>query len=503
MSTLFSGFATRQQQQLYDNLIEQLISVLSKRVIKIYDGQSCNEQIFKTVLLKIMVNLNILEEKKYAAPKLSSQVQDLMGILQLDYLSLQSQQQNGVIKPKKKEYYLINQSDLVTKKANQLINKQRSITPSNGSNPAKAKQGIMQHVSNHPSRVNSSSSNNRNYQNPLVDGQVILPPQTAIGGDKNGFRVKLYNKQDDNLYGPSIGTKQGSNFEESSGKNTIQSFDVSKEIGNNNSKEISQYINCYESVNVRKNANFISSQNQQVQQQDRISAKQYLSYNPESQTHYSQRNNDQSINSPSTPNQKNQFQNQYHALFDKIVDQDPQLANKIDSTYTSISASKGYVINQDLDCPQPSYNFPSEQKSIQHNINNYNTSNFNNSVHNNKSTLNEEESQMTMIDQDIIKKIINIAPQISKLSKQERSIDKQFRKLRKKSQPQNHSLNNSTFEVKNDFEFDSEKFEQEFYYGNFLNSTNSSGSQKMADTARSNRKNGFFSAQRSNFKQNI
>ncbi|EAS02304.1 hypothetical protein TTHERM_00624230 (macronuclear) [Tetrahymena thermophila SB210] len=499
MSTLFSGFATRQQQQLYENLIEQLISVLSKRVIKIYDGQSCNEQIFKSVLLKIMVNLNILEERKYAAPKLSQQVQDLMGILQLDYLSLQSQQQNGVIKPKKKEYYLINQSDLVTKKPNQLINKQRSITPSNGSNPVKTKQGFMYQVSNHPSRVNSSSANNRNYQNPLVDGQVILPPQTAIGGDKNGFRVKLYNKQDDNLYGPNIEIKQGSNFEESSGKNTIQSFDASKEIGNNNLKENSQYLGCYESVNVRKNVNNNSSSNQKEQQQDRISAKQYLSYNPEAQTLYSQRNNDQNTLSPSTPVQKNQFQNQYQALFDKIADQDPQLANKFDSGYTSISASKGYVANQDLDCPQPSYNFPSEQKSVYNNNNN--NSNFNNSVNHNKSTLNEEEVQMTMIDQDIIKKIINIAPQISKLSKQERSIDKQFRKLRKKSQPQNHSLNNSTFEIKNDFEFDSEKFEQEFYYGNFLNSTNSSGSQKMADTARSNRKNGFFSAQRSNFKQ--
>ena len=40
--SIYSGFATRQQEQAYDSLVADLIQVLQRRVVKFYAGQEAD-----------------------------------------------------------------------------------------------------------------------------------------------------------------------------------------------------------------------------------------------------------------------------------------------------------------------------------------------------------------------------------------------------------------------------------------------------------------------------
>lgn len=51
--SIYSGFATRQQEQAYDNLILDLISVLQRRIIKFYVGEEADESKFHSVLVNL------------------------------------------------------------------------------------------------------------------------------------------------------------------------------------------------------------------------------------------------------------------------------------------------------------------------------------------------------------------------------------------------------------------------------------------------------------------
>ncbi len=63
--SIYSGFATRQQEQAYDNLILDLISVLQRRIIKFYVGEEADEPKFHSVLLSLQNYFAKMEESKY------------------------------------------------------------------------------------------------------------------------------------------------------------------------------------------------------------------------------------------------------------------------------------------------------------------------------------------------------------------------------------------------------------------------------------------------------
>lgn len=102
--SIYSGFATRQQEQTYDNLIVDLISVLQRRIIKFYVGEDADETKFHSILTNIQHHLAKMEENKYLEPKLSCSFRELINltsnITQVEQVSKpQSQQQNRKLLP--------------------------------------------------------------------------------------------------------------------------------------------------------------------------------------------------------------------------------------------------------------------------------------------------------------------------------------------------------------------------------------------------------------------
>lgn len=59
--SIYSGFATRQQEQAYDSLVADLIQVLQRRVVKFYAGQEADEIRFHTILANIHHHLAKME----------------------------------------------------------------------------------------------------------------------------------------------------------------------------------------------------------------------------------------------------------------------------------------------------------------------------------------------------------------------------------------------------------------------------------------------------------
>lgn len=51
--SIYSGFATRHQEETYDQLVEDLLFVLQKRILKFYRQESADEQKFLDVLKHI------------------------------------------------------------------------------------------------------------------------------------------------------------------------------------------------------------------------------------------------------------------------------------------------------------------------------------------------------------------------------------------------------------------------------------------------------------------
>ena len=82
--SVYSGFATRQQETKYNGLVENLVIALKKRVIKFYRGEACDEDKFKLLLKKIYKKMYILEKGKFMAPKYSTCFTDLIDALSID-----------------------------------------------------------------------------------------------------------------------------------------------------------------------------------------------------------------------------------------------------------------------------------------------------------------------------------------------------------------------------------------------------------------------------------
>lgn len=76
--SIYSGFATRQQEQSYDSLILDLISVLQRRIIKFYVGEDADEAKFHSILLNLHHHLSRMEESKYLEPKFATSFKELL-----------------------------------------------------------------------------------------------------------------------------------------------------------------------------------------------------------------------------------------------------------------------------------------------------------------------------------------------------------------------------------------------------------------------------------------
>lgn len=80
--SVYSGFATRQQEKKYNDYIMTLLSVVLKRMLKFYAGEPCDEQKFKDLLQNICERMITLEQGKFLEPKYSGLLLDTLQTLE-------------------------------------------------------------------------------------------------------------------------------------------------------------------------------------------------------------------------------------------------------------------------------------------------------------------------------------------------------------------------------------------------------------------------------------
>ena len=81
--SIYSGFATRFQEEAYDHCIDSLLYILQKRIIKFYQGEPADEEKFISLVLKLNQQLRTMEKNKYLEPKSSQSVNELIQYMQL------------------------------------------------------------------------------------------------------------------------------------------------------------------------------------------------------------------------------------------------------------------------------------------------------------------------------------------------------------------------------------------------------------------------------------
>ena len=69
--SIYSGFATRAQEECYDQCIDSLLYILQKRIIKFYKNEEADEERFISLVIKIHNQLRSMENNKYLEPKTS------------------------------------------------------------------------------------------------------------------------------------------------------------------------------------------------------------------------------------------------------------------------------------------------------------------------------------------------------------------------------------------------------------------------------------------------
>lgn len=84
----YSGFANRQLEGQYNQLISLLFLTMSKRLVKFYKEEECNEKAFRGVFCRIVGGLKVLEQRyiwllksKYIPPKFSDNMKSLYDIV--------------------------------------------------------------------------------------------------------------------------------------------------------------------------------------------------------------------------------------------------------------------------------------------------------------------------------------------------------------------------------------------------------------------------------------
>jgi hypothetical protein len=82
----FSGFSSRQQEVLHDNLIFKLVELMQDKIMSLYNGQiQFDERTFAKKILKIYKILKKLENGKNQKPNMSESFQELSNLLMQNY----------------------------------------------------------------------------------------------------------------------------------------------------------------------------------------------------------------------------------------------------------------------------------------------------------------------------------------------------------------------------------------------------------------------------------
>lgn len=79
--SIYSGFATRLQEETYDDCVDSVLYILQKRIIKFYQGEHADEDKFLSMLLKINNQMKSMEAHKYLEPKSSQAFGELIEVL--------------------------------------------------------------------------------------------------------------------------------------------------------------------------------------------------------------------------------------------------------------------------------------------------------------------------------------------------------------------------------------------------------------------------------------
>jgi hypothetical protein len=72
--SIYSGFATRFQEESYDHCIDALLYVLQKRIIKFYMGEHAEEEKFISAVVRLHHQMQKMEKNKYLDPKSSESI---------------------------------------------------------------------------------------------------------------------------------------------------------------------------------------------------------------------------------------------------------------------------------------------------------------------------------------------------------------------------------------------------------------------------------------------
>ncbi|CAI2377369.1 unnamed protein product [Moneuplotes crassus] len=80
--SIYSGFATRNQEDFYNRLVEKLISMMSEKIVANFNGQSLPDEIsWSKKITKIHKTLAYMEQNKYLEPRYSYCFDDLTALL--------------------------------------------------------------------------------------------------------------------------------------------------------------------------------------------------------------------------------------------------------------------------------------------------------------------------------------------------------------------------------------------------------------------------------------
>ena len=106
--SIYSGFGTRQQETLYNTLIESTIKLLQSKVVANLHNELPNDPLFKMQLLKNYDLLLKLEAHKYLLPKFSESIKKLVMFIIKDQITTPKEKE---IKIEAKEFESLPKSD--------------------------------------------------------------------------------------------------------------------------------------------------------------------------------------------------------------------------------------------------------------------------------------------------------------------------------------------------------------------------------------------------------
>ena len=81
--SIYSGFATRHQEEKYDECLDSVLYILQKRIIKFYSNEKADEEKFMTILSKLHLQMKNMETHKYLEPKSSNTFEELINYLRI------------------------------------------------------------------------------------------------------------------------------------------------------------------------------------------------------------------------------------------------------------------------------------------------------------------------------------------------------------------------------------------------------------------------------------